>query len=43
MITKPPQQKMLKLILHTEVENKHNPERMGSIKTCEKNRQVLKE
>jgi hypothetical protein len=33
-----PLQKILKEILHTEDENKHNYERMGNIKTQGKNR-----
>jgi hypothetical protein len=42
MTTKPPLQKILKGILHTN-ENKYNHERMGSIKPYEKNRQALRE
>jgi hypothetical protein len=40
MTTKPPLQKILKGILHTEHENKHNRERMGIIKPQEKTRQI---
>jgi hypothetical protein len=36
MITKPPLQKTLRGILHTEDESKQNQERMGSIKLQEK-------
>jgi hypothetical protein len=43
MTTKPPLQKVLKGIPHTEDENKHNHKGMGSIKPHEKNRQVLRE
>jgi hypothetical protein len=43
MITKPPQQKILKGILHKEDENKHNHERAGCIKPHEKNRQELRQ
>jgi hypothetical protein len=43
MTTKPPLQKILKGIIHTKDENKHNPERMGSIKYYEMNRQALRE
>jgi hypothetical protein len=42
MTTKPPLQKILKGLLHTEDENKHNHKRMGSIKPHEKNRQALR-
>jgi hypothetical protein len=42
MITKPPLQKILKGILHTE-ENKYNYKRIGSIKPHEKKRKVLRE
>jgi hypothetical protein len=42
MTTKLPLQKILKGILHTEVENKHEQERMGSSKPQEKNRPALK-
>jgi hypothetical protein len=43
MTTKLPLQKILKGIVHTEDENKHNHKRMGSIKSHEKNGQVLRE
>jgi hypothetical protein len=45
MTTKPPLQKILKGILHTDDENKHNisHERMGNIKPQEKIRQTLRE
>jgi hypothetical protein len=36
MTTKPPLQKILKGILHTEGENKHSHERMGIFKSQEK-------
>jgi hypothetical protein len=42
-MTKPPLQKIMKGILQTEDKNRHNHERMGSIKPHEKNRQVLRE
>jgi hypothetical protein len=42
MTTKPPLQRILKGILHTEDENKHDHERTGSIKTHDKNRQVFR-
>jgi hypothetical protein len=38
MTTKPTVQKILKGILHTEDENKHNYKRMGIIKLQEKSR-----
>jgi hypothetical protein len=41
MTTKPPLQKILQGILHTEDESKQNHERMGSIKLQEKKRQVI--
>jgi hypothetical protein len=41
MNTKPPLQKILKGILHTEDENKHKHERMGNIKSQE-GRQVIR-
>jgi hypothetical protein len=41
MTTKPALQKILKGILYTEDENKHNHKRMRSIKPYEKNRQAL--
>jgi hypothetical protein len=37
MTAKSPQQKILKGILHTKDENKHNHERTGNIKPHEKN------
>jgi hypothetical protein len=43
MTTKPPLQKILQGILHTEVGRKQNQERMGSIKPQEKKRQVIRE
>jgi hypothetical protein len=43
MTTKPPLQKILKGILHTEDENKHNHERMRIITPQKKTRQVMKE
>jgi hypothetical protein len=43
MTTKPPLQKILQEILHTEDESKQNLERMGSIKTQKKKRQVIRE
>jgi hypothetical protein len=43
MIPKPPLQKILRGILHTEDESKQNHERTGSIKLQGKNRQVLRE
>jgi hypothetical protein len=43
MTTKPPLQKILQEILHTEVESKENHERMGGIKQQEKERQVITE
>jgi hypothetical protein len=39
MTSKPPLQKILQGILHTEDESKQNHERMGSIKSQEKKRQ----
>jgi hypothetical protein len=42
MTTEPPLQKILKGILHTEDENKHDHERMGIIKPQEKRRQVIR-
>jgi hypothetical protein len=39
MTTKPPQQKILERILHTESESQHNHERTGSTKPQEKERQ----
>jgi hypothetical protein len=43
MTTKPPQQKFLQGILHTEDENKQNHERLGSIKPQKKRNQVIRE
>jgi hypothetical protein len=43
MTMKPRVKKILKGILHTEEENKHNHERTGSIKPHEKDRQALRE
>jgi hypothetical protein len=43
MTTKPPLQKILKGILHTEDETKQNQERTGSIKPQEKKRQAIRE
>jgi hypothetical protein len=43
MTTKPPLQKILKGILLTEDENRHNYERMGNTKPHEKNTQILRE
>jgi hypothetical protein len=43
MNTKPPLQKILKGITHTEDGNKHNPERTESINPQKKNRQELRE
>jgi hypothetical protein len=43
MTTKPPLQKILKGILHTEDENKHSSERMVIIKPQGKNRQVIRQ
>jgi hypothetical protein len=43
MTTKPPLQKILQGILHTEDENKPNHERMRNIKWQEKKRQVIRE
>jgi hypothetical protein len=43
MTTRPPLQKILKGMLHTENENKYNQERMGNIKSQGKNRQVIRE
>jgi hypothetical protein len=42
MATKPPIQKILQEILHTEDESKQN-ERNGSIKPQEKKRQIIRE
>jgi hypothetical protein len=43
MTTKPPLQKILQGILHTESENKQNYESTGSIKPQEKKRQRIRE
>jgi hypothetical protein len=43
MTTKPPLQKILQGILHTEDESKENHKRTGSIKPQEKKRQVVRE
>jgi hypothetical protein len=43
MTTKPPLQKILQGILHTEDESKQNHERTGSIKPQEKKRQGIRE
>jgi hypothetical protein len=43
MTTKPPPQKIPQGNLHTEDESKQNYERMGSIKTQKKKRQVIRE
>jgi hypothetical protein len=43
MTTKPPLQKSLQGILHTEDESKQNHERMGSMKPQEKKRQGIRE
>jgi hypothetical protein len=43
MITKPPLQKILKGILHTEDKDKHSQERMGIIKSQQMSRQVIRE
>jgi hypothetical protein len=43
MTTKPPVQKILQGILHTESENKQNNERAGSSKPQEKKRQESRE
>jgi hypothetical protein len=43
MTTKPPLQKILQGILHTEDESKQNHERMRSIKPQEKKRQGIRE
>jgi hypothetical protein len=43
IITKPPLQKILQGILHTEDESKQKHESMGIIKTQERKRQVIKE
>jgi hypothetical protein len=43
MTTKPPLQKILQEILHTENESKQNHEKAGNIKPQEKKRQESKE
>jgi hypothetical protein len=43
MTTKPPLQKILQGILHTEDESKQNHERTGNSKPQEKKRQVIRE
>jgi hypothetical protein len=43
MTTKPPLQKNLQEILHTEDESKQNHKRMGHIKPQEKKRQAIRE
>jgi hypothetical protein len=43
MTTKPPLQKILQGILHTESEGKQNHKRTGSIKLQEKKKQVNRE
>jgi hypothetical protein len=43
MTTKPPLQKILQGILHTEDKSKQNHERMGGIKPQEKKRQGIRE
>jgi hypothetical protein len=43
MTTKPPLQKILQGILHTEYESKQNHERTGRIKPQEKKRQGIRE
>jgi hypothetical protein len=43
MTTKPPLQKILQGILHTESETKHNHERAGSTKLQEKKKQESRE
>jgi hypothetical protein len=43
MITKSPIQKILKVILHTEDENKHNHKSTGNIKPQKKNIHVIRE
>jgi hypothetical protein len=43
MTTKPPLQKILQRILHTENENKQNQERIGSTKLQEKTRQGIRD
>jgi hypothetical protein len=43
MITKPPLQKILQGMLHTEDESKQNHGKMGNNKLQEKKRQVIRE
>jgi hypothetical protein len=43
MTTKPPLQKILQGILHTEDESKQNHKKMESIEPQEKKRQVIRE
>jgi hypothetical protein len=43
MTTKPPLQKFLQRILHTESESKQNHERAGSTKPQKKKRQKIRE
>jgi hypothetical protein len=43
MTTKPPLQKILQGILHTESETQHNHERVGSTKKQEKKKQEIRE
>jgi hypothetical protein len=43
VITKPPLQKILQGILHTESETQHNHKRAGSIKLQEKKKQESRE
>jgi hypothetical protein len=43
MTTKPPQQKILQRILHTENENNHNHERASHTKPQDKKRQESRE
>jgi hypothetical protein len=43
MTTKPPLQKILQGILHTEIDSKQNHERTGSMKPQEKKRQGIRE
>jgi hypothetical protein len=43
MTIKPPLQKIVQGILHTEYEGKQNYERVGSLKPQEKKRQAIRE
>jgi hypothetical protein len=43
MTTKPPLQKILQGIMHTEDESKQNHKRMGNIKPQRKKREVIRE